>query len=208
MKQYEVDRKLRLKLIMTQHKKHPKWKKRAWLRWFWKIFMIVGSILVGVMFYKGEEGRSISDFFVGFISGLLIFWIPSMSYYFILRKTCRSFIDYKENETLILTDKEIRNVYLPQDAKRICMYEEDIFQYTKIQRLVYNEYHQNLDIYGIYKKIWYKNYNTGEIALERGIRDKNNKLRLFLYYDDNHGLMDTISQKSGVKIEVVNYPSE
>ena len=29
MKQFEVDEKKRLKFMLTQHKNHPKWKKRA-----------------------------------------------------------------------------------------------------------------------------------------------------------------------------------
>lgn len=73
---------------------------------------------------------------------------------------------------------------------------------------LYNEYHEFLDIYGYYKKIWYRDYFKNIIGTERGIRDKNNKLRLFLYYDNNEELINTLVEKSNVKLETVNHPQE
>lgn len=100
------------------------------------------------------------------------------------------------------------NKYKSQGAKRACYYQEDIFEYTKIQRLVYNEYHERLDIYGRSKNIQYWNYFTGEIGSERGLKSKDNRVRFFLYYKDSKDFINTVVEKSGVQLEIINYPEE
>lgn len=208
MKQFEVDEKKRLKFMLTQHKKHPKWKKRAWVRRILIGIFLILSIAYGISLYIENNREDIYMFFLGFMSMGILSGIPYIIYYFTLRRTCRSDVDYKTKETLILTDSEFINTYLPINAKRHCDYEKDVFKYTKIQRIVYNEYHQFLDIYGYYKTTWYIDYFNNIIGTERGIRDKNNKLRLFLYYDNNEDLINTLVEKSNVKLETVNHPQE
>lgn len=208
MKQFEVDEKKRLKFMLTQHKKHPKWKKRAWVRRMLLVFFLISSTWIGIVGYMQNSNRGISMFILGFTGMGLITIVPYIIYYFALRQTCRSGVDYKTKETLILTDSEFINTYLHINAKRYYKYQRDTFKYTKIQRIIYNEYHEFLDIYGYYKKIWYRDYFKNIIGTERGIRDKNNKLRLFLYYDNNEELINTLVEKSNVKLETVNHPQE
>lgn len=208
MKQFEVDEKKRLKFMLTQHKKHPKWKRRAWIRRILTGIFLILSIAYGISLYIENNREDISMFILGFTAMGLISIIPYIVYYFALRQTCRSGVDYKTKETLILTDSEFINTYLPINAKRHCDYEKDVFKYTKIQRIVYNEYHEFLDIYGYYKVTWYIDYFKNITGTERGIRDKNNKLRLFLYYDNNEDLINTLVEKSNAKLEIVNHPQE
>ena len=208
MKQFEVDEKKRLKFMLTQHKNHPKWKKRAWIRRILIGIFLILSIAYGMSLYIENNREDIYMFFLGFMSMGILSGIPYIIYYFTLRRTCRSDADYKTKETLILTDSEFINTYLPINAKRHCDYEKDVFKYTKIQRIVYNEYHQFLDIYGYYKTTWYIDYFNNIVGTERGIRDKNNKLRLFLYYDNNEDLINTLVEKSNAKLEIVNHPQE
>lgn len=204
MKQYEVNKELRAKLIKESHKKHPKWKKRRGIRVILGCIWIIASILIGYILYDSNGRENMYMVLVGGIAGAIIFSIPYGIYYLALRSTCRNYIDYKNNEQLILAEDEIKNIYLPADAKRNFMYEEDSFKYTKIQKLIYNEYYNVLYIYGSYKKKWYKNYFQGKVGAERGIKDKNSKLMLYLYYYDNEEIIKSISQKSGVRLEVVN----
>ncbi|WP_291632059.1 hypothetical protein [Clostridium sp.] len=66
MKQFEVDEKKRLKFMLTQHKNHPKWKKRAWVRRMLLVFFLTSSIWIGIVGYMQNSKHGISMFFLAF----------------------------------------------------------------------------------------------------------------------------------------------
>ena len=135
MKQFEVDEKKRLKFMLTQHKKHPKWKKRAWVRRMLLVFFLISSTWIGIVGYMQNSNRGISMFILGFTGMGLITIVPYIIYYFALRQTCRSGVDYKTKETLILTDSEFINTYLHINAKRYYKYQRDT---TNIKEILLN----------------------------------------------------------------------
>lgn len=78
MKQFEVDEKKRLKFMLTQHKKHPKQKKRAWVRRILIGIFLILSIAYGISLYIENNKEDISMFILGFTAMGLISIIPYM----------------------------------------------------------------------------------------------------------------------------------
>ena len=201
VKEYKVDNKLKLKLIISSYKKHPFWIKRTNVRRI--VFAISMLIIIGITVFMYTGKKDIEGLLIGGAAGVIIGGIPYLAYWVALRDTCSEGIRSKTNETLTLGNEELVNLYLPYRAKRYYNYEEDIFKYTKIQKLEYYEDAKKLYIYGNYKNRYYINYFNNEQGRENGVRGKNNKLVLFMYYENSDDFLKTLSEKC--KKDIIYY---
>lgn len=204
MKNYEVNHDLVKELKNSQYKKHPKWQEKAKVRTRLRIFRILTAIVMGGICAFEMNNNMLLDFIVGLFAFYMICAIPGIIYYKSLKNTCNDFLDNKLNESLILTDNSIKNTYNSRQANDNRAYQCDELPYVNIQKIVHNTYHKRIDLYGKRTKTYYTNYELNEKGATRGIKGKDAKLRLYLYYYENERLLKTLEEKCKVEFEIIN----
>lgn len=81
--------------------------------------------------------------------------------------------------------------------------------YRHIRRIVYNQYHNRIYIYGKVKCIYYKNYRRNpEDNTWYNDKKKSAHIRLTMIFHNNREILEQIKKYSPVEIEVVNHPVE
>ena len=137
---------------------------------------------------------------LGSIGIVMVF---KFGYIRILRLTCDDSVSFKINETLIVTDNYFENSYKPDgegfDETRDIMR----VKYKEIDRLLLNKYHNRLRVWGNIKDIRYFNYK--EKDLDYSSYEKMG-MTFYLYYENSDEFVKTLVEKSGVELEVIDYP--
>ncbi|GKX64778.1 hypothetical protein [Inconstantimicrobium mannanitabidum] len=214
MKQYYPNPKLKKICERTQYKKHPKWPKRKWVR---RILFIIGPI-VGVMFYLNiskqkplieldEDYVNTMDVITGFGMGILAL-IPYMVYWKVLEGSCVTDSRDRENDTLVITDEEIKYIYHPSYKSNRVLFTEFQIKFEDITKIIYNTYNNRVDIYGKQKEIYYRDFTTGEIARVADIDDANETIRLYLYFEENEEILKILQERSTAETKIIDYPAE
>ena len=209
MKIYEEDYKLVQKMRKKQRKRHPNWEKSKKLRfilWGCSITITILMILYSFFVFEGIFDRLLGSFFCG-AGAFIIASIPAAIYTIAVAEECEDFIGRDKNEFIVIEDKIIKYGY-QSNKDRGNQYTVDELQYTKIQRIVYNKYHERIDIYGNRTKVCYENYQTGEVGGSRGVKGKKSKMRIYLYFKDCDDMLENILKHTNVKPEIIDYPEE
>jgi hypothetical protein len=133
----------------------------------------------------------------------------TVPYFASLRHTCFDESNFKLRETLFLTDKGIQNVFHPLDESESNYMIQEIIPYDEIVKLIYNEYHERFQVFGKLQITRYLNYerNVVDHKIDYQAQDGYSS-RFYLYYENSEDFMNTVSEKSGLPIEHINYPEE
>jgi hypothetical protein len=221
LKEYEVNQTRRWDLAKKQIKRHPKWNKRKWVRWT-LLTLCIAAPIVGVSFALTNPGivfRELDgsvaniDIILNICFSVLVFsMFPGMvtlPYFASLRGTCFDESNYKLQETLCLTDEGIQNIYHPLDASESNYAIQAIVPYHGITKLVYNNYHERLQVFGEQQVTRYLNYERNVVDY-KVVHQPNEgySRRFYAYYENFEDFMNTVSEKSGLPIEHINYPEE
>lgn len=221
LKEYVVNKTRRWDLAKKQVKRHPKWKKRKWVRWT-LLTLCTAAPIVGVSFALTNPGivfRELDgsvaniDIILNICFSVLVFsmfpGIVTLPYFASLRHTCFSESNYKLQETLCLTDEGIQNVYHPLSATESSCANQESMPYSGMVKLVYNEYHERFEVFGKLKSITYINYERNVVDYaENHEANEGYSRRFYAYYENFEDFMNTVSEKSGLPIEYINYPEE
>lgn len=221
MEQYHVDQERYHWMKKNIYKRHPKWKKRTWLRMLLYLIWLLFILFALVLTYKSPaflanmrrpedavSGYALIDYLVsGFFYLLILSILPAslaLSYRAILYNTCRGTIGSHRNNTLILTEDSLRNIYhiAGQDAAAM---NERAFPYKDITRILWNDYYQRFEIYGISTDTDYLDFARDKVASKR--RNKGNlkePYHLYWIFYDRDKFISTIEAKTGLKIEVTS----
>lgn len=209
MKIYEEDYKLVQKMRKKQRKRHPNWEKSKKLRyilWGCSITITILMALYSFFVFEGIFDRLLGSFFCA-AGAFIIASIPAAIYTIAVAEECENFIGRNTKQVIILDNDMIKYGY-KFERQRGKEYTIDQLKYTKIQRIVYNKYHERIDIYGNRTEVCYKNYEMGEVGGSRGIKGKKSKMRIYLYFKDCDDMLENILKHTNVKPEIIDYPEE
>ncbi|WP_346894396.1 hypothetical protein [Clostridium sp. UBA7503] len=217
-KEYKVNHKEKRRIKKKQIRKHPKWKKRKWVRYILIVVVIASLIILPSLPWTATEfifnGRHIEEigsntlfnnFCLSFLFTIVLICMPVFLYFRSLRNTCADGINYYLNETLILSDGGLEYGFVPNNSTRNS-YTLDRIIYKDIRRLVLNTYHERLEIYGDMKLTMYSNYEKNQIQFIEN--DKNSKRKFYLYYENSEDFIRTLEENTGIKVQVINKQEE
>jgi len=219
VKEYRVDNRKRKKLIQDRIKKHPKWKKRKWVRYILIVIVIAALIIMPLLPWIATDfifdGRNIEEIGTDtlfnnlclFLMFAVVFiFMPVFLYLRSLKNQCRGYIGYLTDEILILNDEELNKGYRGQDISSSKEYYIDIIKYKHIRKLVLNKYYETLDIYGDMRLIVYSDYENDVIDYIKKYQNK--KTTINLYYKNSEDFIKTLEEKSGIKVQVIDEVDE
>lgn len=223
IKEYAVNEELRSKFIKTQHKKHPKWKKRKIVRIILYIITVLMPTYVFLILYKDPNSSlfydsngvpsatdtAMSAFLLSFVV-FAFFGTIALIYYKFLRRTCDCAVDFKVRESLFLTDSGLKNSYHPNDrqALRRSAYVLEV-KYSDITELVLNKYHGSLTIYGTLNGTHYYDIEKNEVASNYIIDPKSGEgRRFYLYYNESEDFVNKLVERSNRQLKVIDESEE
>ncbi|WP_035291647.1 hypothetical protein [Clostridium sp. KNHs214] len=132
--------------------------------------------------------------------------------YFVYRKalegSCECVVNYREHDTVVITDEDIKYIYHPSNQYNINIFQQLETRYENITRMIYSTYHQRIDIYGKRREIWYCDYSKGKYTRNKNVNKPDTRIRLYLYFEGNEEILKTLEEKSGVQMEKRDYPEE
>ncbi|GKX64779.1 hypothetical protein [Inconstantimicrobium mannanitabidum] len=213
MKQYYPNPKLKRILERTQYKKHPKWSKRKWVRRILAMIGPIATIIFYFYFSKNSklqyDGEDLFSMNVMMAVGMGIFaLIPYIGYRKALEGSCVTDSRDRDNDTLVITDEELKYIYHPSYKSNIVLFTEFQIRFKDITKIIYNTYNNRVDIYGKQKEIYYKDFTTGEIARIADVDDPNETIRLYLYFEENEEILKTLQERSTAETKIIDYPTE
>lgn len=187
MQQYEESKERVRHLRRTVYKVHPKWKKKRVVRLVLLLILLACLIVSSICLWNSmSDGFSSNDpdlqeepyktiFFIGnfILLELGICFIPGMVYLlycYVLRGSCRGGIQFKNEQVLMLSDTELRNLFGDR-ATDSNIKTEISFPYTDIKRIVWNECQQRFEIYGISTRIHYIDYARDKVDSRSKCKD-------------------------------------
>lgn len=213
MKQYNTNLEIKKSIMKTQYKKHPKWGQRKIVR----IILLILPIAIGGLIYANLDLSNSLFAETGFDKVMqvsiavccgVIGIIPWLIYIKTLRATCSCVVNYRQNDTLILDENEIKYIYHPENQYDLKIYQELDMKYEDIRKVVYNVYHNRLDIYGRLKEIWYSDFEKGKVGRTKNQNKEDTRIRLYLYFNNSEDILSEIKVKSPVRVEEINYSEE
>jgi len=219
VKEYRVDNIKMKKIIQDRIKKHPKWKKRKWIRYILIFIAIAALIIMPSLPWTATEfvfdGKSLEEIKSNTLYeccsasvGIVVTFIgmPVFLYIRSLKNQCRGHIGYLTDEILILNDEELNKGYRGQDISSSKEYYIDIIKYKHIRKLVLNKYYETLDIYGDMRLIVYSDYENDVIDYIKKYQNK--KTTINLYYENSEDFIKTLEEKTGIKVQVIDEVDE
>lgn len=205
MKEYSVDLMLKKKIQKTQYKKHPKWKKRLWVR----IILGIFSILMGVYGLVSIEAESLIEAVImNFGMMTLLGTIPWIIYTKVLQNSCMCVVDYREDDSIIMDENGLKYLYHPSNANNRKSYQRLEIDFENITKLIFNKYHERIDIYGKHCEVWINNIENSKKSKRKNVNKQGTRIRLYLYFDDNEEILRVIEKNSPVSIEIIDCSAE
>ncbi|GEM_PF-530598 len=219
VKEYRVDNIKMKKIIQDRIKKHPKWKKRKWVRYILIFIVIAALIIMPLLPWIATDfifdGRNIEEIGTDtlfnnlclFLMFAVVFiFMPVFLYFRSLKNSCSDNIGWITDEILILTDKEINSGYRGSDRASIKEYYIEIIKYENIKKIVLNKYSQKLKIYGDMGLIVYSDYEND--VVDHTKKYPNNTTVIDFYYENSEDFIKTLEEKSGIKVQVIDEVDE
>ncbi len=213
IKEFKVDDEKFKQIYNTQYKKHPKWNRTAWIRKTINIATIIIPMIILVYGYividKSKNDWIMQSYLVPYISASIIIYgwgiIIQRCYIRILRFKCDCIVNFKLNESLILKDEYFENGYKPNGEGTSTTYDVMQVRYDEIDRLVLNKYHNRLRLYANIKDTRYYDYEKRK--KDYSFEEKGD-MAFYLYYENSDEFLKILSEKSGIEIEIIDYPEE
>ena len=208
IKEYKIDENIKREIEKTQYKKHPKWRKRVGIIKAIDIISIVMPIIIMIMWFMEFIDNSwdfmvwLKYFFIS-IGVWSMFLIFKLTYIKILRFTCDDIVNFKINETLIVTDNYFENSYKPNGEGINETRDIMKVKYKDIDRLLLNKYHNRLRVWATIKDTRYLNYKKKDLFHSYSEKDR---MAFYLYYKNSDEFVKTLVEKSGVELEVIDCP--
>lgn len=205
-KKIYVDSKLKKDIVKTQYKKHPNWARDRKIN----VALHVGAVVLAIILWSwirtepkthSENNEFVSAFVA--LAGYAFLWVIPYVHYVMVKQSNNNQINRRVYEEIVLTDDVIRDVYVLNSKRE---YNGLEVNYNWIQRIVYNTYHNRIDIYSKYTSIKYSNYEKGEEYYRRNIKGQGSVVRIYLYFDNNEEILKTLESKSRVVMERIDYP--
>ncbi len=219
VKEYRVDNRKRKKLIQDRIKKHPKWKKRKWVRYTLIVIVIAALIIMPLLPWIATDfifdGKSLEEIksntlyeCCSALVGIVVTFIgmPVFIYFRSLKNSCSDNIGWITDEIIILTDKEINSGYRGSDRASIKEYYIEIIKYENIKKIVLNKYSQKLKIYGDMGLIVYSDYEND--VIDHTKKHPNNTTVIDFYYENSEDFIKTLEEKTGIKVQVIDEVDE
>ena len=161
IKEYKIDENKKREIENTQYKKHPKWKKRTWVLKSFNIASVILPLSIIANYYIKiiNIDWDIVESIIVALGSMGVPMIIKIGYIRALRFTCDDIVNFKINETLIVTDNYFENSYKPNgEGWRESTRDIIKVKYKDIDRLLLNKYHNRLRVWATIKKIRYLNY--------------------------------------------------
>ena len=199
MKTFKVDMELKKKMNKEQIMKHPKWKKRLWV--------IVTLVLaaIGFTIYSILPLELFDKIAFGTIM-LVVSLIPAYFYMIFLHATCADAIPRRLDDIIAIKDYSISHMYREINDNIPTRYVQEEVNYDSIKRIVYNKYHNRIDIFG-QRYYTYCNDLRNPKWKKSTLGDPNPyKSRFYLFYENNDEILEILKEKTGLEFEVINYP--
>ncbi len=219
VKEYRVDNRKRKKLIQDRIKKHPKWKKRKWVRYILIVIVIAALIIMPLLPWIATDfifdGKSLEEIksntlyeCCSALVGIVVTFIgmPVFIYFRSLKNSCSDNIGWITDEIIILTDKEINTGCRGSDRASIKEYYIQIIKYENIKKIVLNKYSQKLKIYGDMGLIVYSDYEND--VIDHTKKHPNNTTVIDFYYENSEDFIKTLEEKTGIKVQVIDEVDE
>jgi hypothetical protein len=236
IKEYTVDQQKKKKTVKTQRRIHPRWTKRKNIRTILyslcviipPAFTLYGWSHPEEFNPKGPEFLIIWGYFA--ISTFFI-WLPTLIYCKQLSESCVKEIRERIKESLMLLEDRLQSGYHSYYDRNYSEYTVYEIKYSDIEKLTFNKYHNRLAVFGKFKTTKYDIYEENLVGTIREqeedgkikithyrknnpvkaeyddrIKDSDKLMRFYLYYNNNDDFVKTLSERSGVIVEVVNYP--
>jgi|GEM_PF-3375087 len=225
MEQYNINKERYEWMKKNIYKRHPKWKKRAWVRYLLYGFniLVIGMAINLAYQHPGfldiyrqpneiTRAYTLTDYLASGIFYILAFNIfptaVALSYRALLYNTCRGSVGSHRNNVLILTETSLCDIYhiAGRDVQTM---NETQFPYGELKRIVWNEYNQRFELYGATIDTDYLDFEKDKVESKR--KSKSNlttPYHLYWIFDDRDKFMESIEAKTKLKIEMVNYQSE
>ena len=211
MKQFEVDYDIKKIFEKKERKKHPLWIKRRKVR----IALLLMPILITIIIYFSlnlEEAMSDSPEWIPLMRANIAICIGMLSLmpwalyfpisiYYVLEE-----FRNRNNENIFISDESIRYIFHIKKYDDQYMKELKI-DFQDIKSIIYNKYHERVEVYGILQDIWYSDYSKRKIGNSENFYGEKAKVRFHLYFNDNKEILRLIEERSPVEIEVVNKPA-
>ncbi|GKX64780.1 hypothetical protein [Inconstantimicrobium mannanitabidum] len=213
MKQYYPNPKLKKICERAQYKKHPKWLKRKWVRTILAMIGPIATIIFYFYFSKNSklqyDGENLFSMNVMMAVGMGIFaLIPYIGYRKILEGSCVGESRDRQNDTLVITDEDLKYIYHPSDRSDVYSFEQLEMRYEDITEIIYNTYNQQVDIYGRRKELWYPDYRNGKYTRNKNVNKPGTRIRLYLYFEGNEEILKTLQERSTAETKIIDYPAE
>ena len=205
IKEYKIDENKKREIEKTQYKKHPKWKKRVWVLKIFDIAAIIVPISIIVNYYIKiiNVNWDLFDTIITALTQISIIIMVKFAYIRALRFTCDDIVNFKINETLIVTDNYFENSYKPNGEGINETRDIMKVKYKYIDRLLLNKYHNRLRVWATIKDRRYLNYKKKDLSHSYSEKDR---MAFYLYYENSDEFVKTLVEKSGVELEVIDCP--
>ena len=200
LKTFSVDMELKENMYKEQVSKSPIWKRKRWT---------LAILILGALICTGYVIVLYDDVLVKIVAGIIIFLItmmPGMAYFNYLITKCSDRFYQRTGDYMVIKEHSISHMYHEKSAMLETRYIQEEVNYDSIKRIVYNKYHNRIDVFGQrYYTICDDLRNPEWEKLKR--RDsKPNRSRFYLFYENNEEILDMLKEKTGIEFEVINYP--
>lgn len=221
MKQYKVDSQRTKYIKQISYQRHPRWKKRLPLRIFF-LALFLGSFIFSYIITKNHpfladsmityseratHVYSTGEYVGSYIGCAFLMGVcPGMLYFiyrYISKTRCKGGVAQKSQQTVILTDLELKSLFHIKGTESNTMTEVR-FPYNDIKRIVWNQYFERYEIYGIATTLHYIDYAADKV--DHRSTDKDNlKMAYHIQwvYPENQiqDFKREIEQRTGLKVE-------
>lgn len=196
MKQFFHDIDLKHKIQKEQYKKHPKWKSRRWVR----IILVILAILMGIYgFLSMSKEDLVVSIILNFGGMTLLGLIPWIGYTKALKGSCNCVVNYREHDTVVINDDSFVYIYHPSNVDDINIFDELQIKYSDITSIIYNKYHKRVDLYGKIRQRRYINIKKGKYTRNKNLNNKESRIRLYLYFNDNEEILEISQNVAKIK---------
>ena len=211
MKQFEVDYDIKKVFEKNERKKHPLWIKRRKVR----IALLLMPILITIIIYFSlnlEEAMSDIPEWIPLMRANIAICIGMLSlmpwalYFPISIYNVLHEFRNRNNENIFISDESIRYIFHIKKYDEQYM-QEDRIDFKDIKSIIYNKYHERVEVYGRVQDIWYSDYFKKKIGKRKNYSKPGSKVRFHLYFNDNKEILKMIEERSPVEIETVNVPN-
>ena len=205
LKRYYKDKTIAKNLSGKQYKIHPLWKRRK-----------VARIMLGILPYAfgffmlitSSKDDVLVALILNFMVPIILGYIPYIVYYKMLQNTCNDIVKDRSLETVTIDEEYLTYKYHPVRISDDNIIDEMQIKYEDIIEIIYNEYHERLDIYGRVRNRRYTNYKKRKYNLNKFNNKPGTRIRLYLYYNDNEDLLYHLETVTKTHIKYIDKPEE